>query len=247
MEARRLELQRAKEATEAGRVEMERRRRLADAATRLQAAARGWRGRVLCGTLRREREEAARQAAEEARRREEEERAAAAAAEAALIAEAAERQRRLAEVAARQAAEREAAEARRRAEVERRAREDEARRARDEETARRLAEAKARHLALQERRRCAITALQAAVRGGTVRRSCGPRPEAAREVQRFARGRLVRVGRVRDAAQGHAATTLQRCWRGARLRRRLSAALQAARCPGDESDGEYEEVRRRAA
>ena len=246
MEARRLELQKAKAATEAGRAEMARRRRLGDAATRLQAAGRGWRARVLRSVLWHERDAAERHAAEVARRRKEEARAAAATVEAALIAESAKRQRRLAEVARRQAAEREAAEAWRRAEVERHAREKEARRARDEETARRLVEAKARHFALQERRRRAATALQAAVRGGTVRRSRGPRPEAAREIQRFVRNWLVRWRCARGAAERGAATQLQRCWRGARLRRRLCAALQAAR-GGDESDCEYEEAKRRAA
>lgn len=204
-------------------------RRRADALRQERADAEAARRRAEEERLRREAEAARRRAEEDARRKAELERLEAqrrAAAEAAAKARA--------EAEARRAEE----EVRRRAELER---------LRAAEAARQAAAAEARRKAEEERRReeerkySATAAIQAIVRGVQCRCRVGPRPDAARVLQRVWRnGAALKRARQRRAVEAAAAPRLQSLARGGLLRHRLARRLAAARL--DDSDSELEDV-----
>lgn len=143
--------------------------------------------------------------------------------------------------------------ARARAEAEARRAEEEARRKaeldrlRAAEAARQAAAAAARRAEEEamrrkaEQRRAGAVVLQAATRGQQCRFRVGPRPEAARAVQRAWRGgTALKRARTRRAAEADAAPRLQALARGALLRRRLSRRLAAAKF--EDSDSELDDI-----
>ena len=83
---------------------------------------------------------------------------------------------------------------------------------------------------------------QACARGHHTRNRHGARPDAARRLQRAARASALRRAVHARLAASRAAVGVQSAWRGARLRRKLRSALDAARFSDSDDEFEYEAV-----
>ena len=95
---------------------------------------------------------------------------------------------------------------------------------------------------MARRQQDAAVSLQAASRGYHARTQVGPRPNAARVLQRSVRAWRLRVALGRRVIDGKAAAVMQAAWRGSRLRSKLRAALEGAKYHDSDDDFEYEEV-----